>query len=299
MKFSSLKYYIQEGFNGLLKNSLMSVASIATVAACIFIITVSSCIIANLHSMLTQIENNIGIVVFLDDDVDSEKINEVSDAINATEHVETVTYISPQEALDGLKEEWDAAEILDGFDGENNPLSHSFEISIDNIENQQSVIDALSQIDGIRNIRNAQSETQILLRLNRVVGVVGIVGMIILAAISVVIITNTIKISVYNRRTEINIMKYVGATDWFIRWPFVVEGVIIGILGAFIPLAISWPLYDKCVSMANEHFAFIANIASFLGGYEIFSKLVPLGFLAGILLGVIGSITSIRKHLNV
>ena len=100
MKFSSLKYYIQEGFNGLLKNSLMSVASIATVAACIFIITVSSCIIANLHSMLTQIENNIGIVVFLDDDVDSEKINEVSDAINATEHVETVTYISPQEALD-------------------------------------------------------------------------------------------------------------------------------------------------------------------------------------------------------
>ena len=94
-------------------------------------------------------------------------------------------------------------------------------------------------------------------------------------------------------------MKYVGATDWFIRWPFVVEGIVIGVIGAAIPLIISWPLYSKCVSLAYEHFSILTNIASFLGSYEIFSKIVPLGLLAGIALGVLGSVTSIRKYLKV
>ena len=250
-------------------------------------------------SMLKQLESDIGIVVFLKDDVDSEKITEVSDKINKIEHVTLVTYISPQEGLDELKKEWDSDEILSGFDGENNPLSHSFEISIDSIENQSAVIDELKKIDGIQNIRNAQNATDMLLKLNKVLSIVGVLGILILGVISVVIITNTIKISVYNRRTEINIMKYVGATDWFIRWPFIVEGVIIGLIGAAIPLIISWPAYDKCVALANEHFSIVTNIASFLGGYEIFSKLIPLCMFSGILLGVLGSVTSIRKHLQV
>ncbi len=299
MKLSSVRYYIHEGISGLLRNSLMTVASIATVAACIFIVTVSCCVIGNLHAMLKQLESDIGIVVFLDEDADSDLINKVSDELNKIDHVTLVTYISPQEALDGLKEEWDADDILSGFDGENNPLPHSFEVSIDSIENQAGILDAINQIDGIRNVKNAQAATDVLLKLNKVISIVGVLGIAILGIISVVIITNTIKISVYNRRTEINIMKYVGATDWFIRWPFVVEGIVIGIVGAAVPLIISWPLYSKCVSLAYEHFSILTNIASFLGSYEIFSKIVPLGLAAGIALGVLGSVTSIRKHLKV
>lgn len=299
MRFSSVKYYIHEGFTGLLKNSLMTVASIATVAACIFIVSVSCCLIANMRSMLTQIENNIGISVFLDDNLSADSITMISDQIKNTKHVSSVTYISPDEALAELKKEWKADDILSGFDGTNNPLSHSFEISIDGIQYQKDVISAIQKINGVRNIRNAQNETDILLKLNKVISAVGFLAILILAVISVVIITNTIKISVYTRKTEINIMKYVGATDWFIRWPFVIEGVLIGIMGAIIPLAISWPLYDKCVSLVYEHLPFIGDIAHFLSGYAIFSVLIPLCIIAGMLLGVIGSVTSIHKHLNV
>lgn len=299
MRPSSIRYYFKEGFTGLLKNRLMAVASIATVAACIFIISLSCCIIANLTSTLKQIEDTIGIAVFLDDNLNSEKINTISDELKAIPHVTMVTYISPEEALEGLKEEWQADDILDGFDGENNPLSDSFEVSLEGIEYQGDVLKSIEGIPGIRNVRHAQTETQILLKLNKVISIVGIAIVIILAVISVVIIMNTIKISVYTRRTEINIMKFVGATDWFIRWPFIIEGVLIGLLGASIPMAVSWPLYTKIVELAYQYFPVIKGIATLLDGYVIFSKLIPVSLIFGVLLGVFGSVSSIHKHLRV
>ncbi|HCT64407.1 MAG TPA: hypothetical protein DIC60_03905 [Lachnospiraceae bacterium] len=299
MRPSSIRYYFKEGFTGLLKNRLMAVASIATVAACIFIISLSCCIIGNLSSVLKQIEDTIGIAVFLDDNLDSEKINTISDELKAIPHVTMVTYISPEEALDSLKEEWQADDILDGFDGENNPLSHSFEVSLEGIEYQSDVLKGIEGISGIRNVRHAQSETQILLKLNKVLSIVGIAIVAILSIISVVIIMNTIKISVYTRRTEINIMKFVGATDWFIRWPFIIEGVLIGLLGASIPMAVSWPLYTKIVELIYQYFPVIKGIATLLDGYVIFSKLIPVSLIFGVLLGVFGSVSSIHKHLRV
>lgn len=114
-----------------------------------------------------------------------------------------------------------------------------------------------------------------------------------------VIIVNTIKISVFTRKTEINIMKYVGATDWFIRWPFIIEGVLIGLLGALIPMLIAWPAYAKSISMIYDFFPIIKNMVTFRESSEIFSILLPFALIFGILLGVIGSVTSIRKHLKV
>jgi len=299
MKLRSIKYYIKEGISGLIKNNLMTAASIATVAACIFIVTLTCCLIGNLRSMLDQLQSNVGVVVFLEDTADAKLITEVSEELNDIEHITKVTYVSPQEALDGLKEEWDASEILNGFDGENNPLPSAFNVSVDNIKNQAEVLENIKEIDGIKKIRNAQTITDVLLKLHKILTIVGVAAIALLSVISVVIITNTIKISVYNRRTEINIMKFVGATDWFIRWPFVVEGIIIGIIGAVIPLAISWPLYNKCVELAYTHLSILTNIASFVGGYQIFSILVPACIFAGIILGVVGSISSIRKYLKV
>lgn len=299
MRPSSIRYYFKEGFTGLLKNRLMTVASIATVAACIFIIALSCCLIGNLSSVLDQIEDTIGIAVFLEDDLDSEEINKISDELKAIPHVTMVTYISPEEALDGLKEEWEADDILDGLDGENNPLSNSFEVSLEGIEYQTDVLKGIEGVAGIRNVRHAQTETEILLKLNKVFSIVGVAIVAVLAAISVVIIMNTIKISVYTRRTEINIMKYVGATDWFIRWPFIIEGVLIGLLGASIPMAVSWPLYTKIVQLIYQYFPVVQNIATLLDGYVIFSKLIPISLIVGALLGMFGSVSSIRKHLRV
>lgn len=299
MRLSSIKYYFKEGFTGLLRNRLMTVASIATVAACIFIMTFSYCIIGNLQYMLEQMEDSIGIAVFLDEDLTSDDVGVLMEQIKKVEYVKNVTYISPEEALNSLKVEWDVGDVLDGFDAENNPLSHSFEIELDGIDYQGSVLASLESMDGIRNIRHAQTETDVLLKINKVLGIVGVVVIAILGIISVVIIMNTIKISVYTRRNEINIMKFVGATDWFIRWPFIIEGVLIGIIGSAIPMAIAWPSYGKAIDLIYKFLPVIENLVTFKNSIDIFSVLLPVSIVSGILLGVIGSVTSIRKHLKV
>ena len=299
MKFRSIKYFFSEAFGGVIRNRLMSIASIGTVAACIFMITISYCALTNVNYMLAQIEESIGIAVFLEDDVNSDKVLGINDALVAIDHVENVSYISPEEALDDLKESWDAEEILSGFDESNNPLSSSFEVSLDDISYQEEVVDKIEQIDGVRNIRSSETETQFLVKINNFLSIFGSALIIVLAAISVVIITNTIKLSVFTRRTEISIMKYVGATDWFIRWPFVIEGIIIGIVGAAIPIIIAWPLYNKLVDVIYAQIPMVQNLVSFKFGIDIFSVLLPFALLFGALLGVIGSTISLRKHLNV
>lgn len=300
MKFSSIKYYFKEAFSGLLKNRLMTAASIATVAACIFIVTFSYCIISNLQYVLTQLEDSIGIAVFLNDDLSAEEINNINEQISAIDHVSQVIYISPDDALKELKKEWDEdGDILDGFDSETNPLSKSFEISLDGIEYQKDVLSKLQDMEGVRNIKHAQSETEILMKVNKGLSIVGIVVITILGIISVVIIMNTIKISVYTRRNEINIMKFVGATDWFIRWPFIIEGMLIGTIGSAIPMAVSWPIYGKAIEMIYNYVPIFKNMVKFKFSIDIFSVLLPVSLVAGILLGVIGSVSSIRKHLKV
>lgn len=299
MKLNSLSYYFKEAFSGLVRNRLMTFASIVTVVACIFMMTFSYCIVANIQHILSQIENSIGIAAFLEDDLNADEVNALFEEVKEIDHIEMVTYVSPEEALNEFKEQWDMQEILDGFDEENNPLSKSFEIELDSIENQGSVIAELEKLDGIRNIRHAQSETEILLKVNNAVRFVGIGVMAILAVISVVIIFNTIKISVYTRRNEISIMKYVGATDWFIRWPFVLEGVVIGFTGAIIPMIISWFAYNKIINAIYSYLPFIKNIAEFIYAIDIFSLLLPMSLILGILLGVCGSVASIRKYLRV
>ena len=299
MKFRSIKYFFSEAFGGVIRNRLMSIASIGTVAACIFMIAISYCALTNVNYMLAQIEESIGIAVFLEDDVNSDKVLGINDALVAIDHVENVSYISPEEALHDLKESWNAEEILSGFDESNNPLSSSFEVSLDDISYQEEVVDKIEQIDGVRNIRSSETETQFLVKINNFLSIFGSALIIVLAAISVVIITNTIKLSVFTRRTEISIMKYVGATDWFIRWPFVIEGIIIGIVGAAIPIIIAWPLYNKLVDVIYAQIPMVQNLVSFKFGIDIFSVLLPFALLFGALLGVIGSTISLRKHLNV
>lgn len=277
----------------------MSVASIGTVAACIFIIAISYCALTNVNYMLDQIESKVGIAVFLNEDVDSDKVLEINDELMAIDHVSSVSYISPEDALNDLKKTWDAEDILAGFDENNNPLSSSFEVNLDDISYQSEVVNKIQQIDGIRNIRHAESETQMLVKVSHFLSVFGILLILVLAAISVIIITNTIKLSVFTRRTEISIMKYVGATDWFIRWPFVIEGIIIGLVGAAIPIVVAWPLYNKMVDLIYQHLPMIKSIVSFKFGIDIFTVLLPGALLFGSLLGILGSTISLRKHLDV
>ena len=277
----------------------MSIASIGTVAACIFMIVISYCALTNVDYMLTQIEESIGIAVFLEEDVNSDKVLEINDQLVNMEHVESVSYISPEDALQEMKESWDAEEILAGFDESNNPLTSSFEVSLDDIQYQSDVVSKIEQIEGVRKIRSSETETEFLVKISNFLRLFGSVLILALAAISVVIITNTVKLSVFTRRTEISIMKYVGATDWFIRWPFVIEGIITGLVGAAIPIIVAWPLYNKLIDVIYAQIPMIRSIVTFKFGIDIFSVLLPVSLAFGALLGVLGSNISLRKHLNV
>ena len=283
MRPSTIKYFVREGLSGLKKNLLMTMASMVAVAACISILSFSYCVGSNLQYMLNQMEDSIGISVFLKGELTGEQIENMKTEIGKIDHVESVEYISPIDALDELKQDWGADEdIFVGLDNENNPLSHSFQISLDSIEN----------------VRHGQTETELLLKANRIFSVASVIVMLLLGAISVMIIMNTIRISVVNRRVEINIMKYVGATDWFIRWPFIIEGIIIGLVGAMVPLILGFPIYAKVTSAIFQYLPVIKFIQFRLTG-DVFGFLIPFGVIFGIGLGVIGSVTSIRKHLRV
>lgn len=299
MRPSTIKYFVREGLSGLKKNLLMTMASMVAVAACISILSFSYCVGSNLQYMLNQMEDSIGISVFLKGELTGEQIENMKTEIGKIDHVESVEYISPTDALDELKQDWGADEdIFVGLDDENNPLSHSFQISLDKIENQNGVLTALENIDGIENVRHGQTETELLMKASRIFSVASVIVMLLLGAISVMIIMNTIRISVVNRRVEINIMKYVGATDWFIRWPFIIEGIIIGLVGAMVPLLLGFPIYAKVTSAIFEYLPVIKFIQFRLTG-DVFGFLIPFGVIFGIGLGVIGSVTSIRKHLRV
>ena len=300
MRPSTIRYFLKEGFSGLKKKLLMTVASIIAVAACISIMSFSYCVVSNLQYMLDQMEDSIGISVFLKGDLTSEDIENMKTTISGLDHVTNVTYISPADALDQLKEQWGADEdIFIGLDDTNNPLSHSFQVELDQIESQDAVLAELQKIEGVDKVEYGQSLSEMLMSVSNVFQVAGILVMLVLGVISVMIIINTIRISVMNRRVEINIMKYVGATDWFIRWPFIIEGIIIGLIGAILPMLVGMPMYGKTVSLFYNHIPFVENFVRFRVVGDVFSFVLPAALIFGILLGVVGSVTSIRKHLQV
>lgn len=299
MKPSTIRYFIREGFGNVSKNMLMTAASILAVSACISLLTFSYTISVNISGVLNQMEDSIGISVFLDGEPISSDIDVMRKSIEGIIHVQDVKYISPDDALEELKESWGSDEdIFDGLDSSNNPLSHSLQISIYDIEYQGEVLRELEKLDGIANIRHGQTETDLIMSVSQAINISSIVVMIILGIVSIMIIVNTIRISVANRRVEINIMKYVGATDWFIRWPFILEGGVIGFIGASIPIALGIPIYSKTIEMIYSFIPMLEMIRFKVVG-DIYMVLAPLAMVFGIGLGVFGSVTAIKKHLKV
>lgn len=299
MKFRTLRYYLREGVRSLIKNRLMSVASILTVASCIFIVSVFYCLAANIDYFLSQLESSIEITVFIDEALSEDEVIELSNKILAIPHVKTARYASKTDALNEFRLSLKDTRMLEGLD-KNNPFRRSFNIEIDDLNYQEDVILALQSMEpeGVSNIRHLRDVANIALTVSSVVRAVCMVLIVILATISIVIITNTIRITVNARKTEINIMKYVGATDWFIRWPFVVEGVLIGLIGGLLPAVICWLGYNRVVAMIREGLPII-NFIEFRPGYDIFAYLFPFAMFLGVLIGMIGSMFSIRRHLKV
>ena len=298
MRFRTLAYYLREASRSLVRNRLMSVASILTVASCIFILSVFYCVSANIEYFLGQIESSIQINAFVHEDASMDGVSALYEKILAIPHVVKASYKSAGDAMDEMKEIIDPG-MLSGLERDN-PFPRSFEIEIDDLRNQEDVAQALLNLepDGIDIVRYSQDLAEITKTVSDAIRAVCLVLIVILGVISIVIIINTIRITVNARKNEINIMKYVGATDWFIRWPFVIEGVLIGVIGGFLPAVLCWLSYNRVLAMIKEGLPVIGYV-QFRPGYDIFAYLFPFDLALGMLIGVIGSVVSVRRHLKV
>lgn len=301
MKLRNIRYFLIEAISCMFKNRLMTLASIVTVASCTLLLGISYFIGSNLDYFLERVETGIVIIAYIDDDATDAQVTELERIILEIDYVDSITFTSSEEALINFSQDFgDQEGFLLGLDGADF-LPRSFDIEVNDINGQQHVVHELRQLEsqGISEVFNDQDAIDTLISINRSIRIISLILIIFLAAISTVIIINTIRITVSTRVNEINIMKYVGATDWFIRWPFILEGILIGFIGSIISLLIGWLVYSRAIEIIIANLSFISNVFEFKDINSIFMVLTPTTLLMGIGIGVVGSVTSIRKHLRV
>ena len=300
---SVLFYSIRQGFRSLKKNSMFTIASIGTIVACLFLFGLFYFVVSNFRYMVKTMENSVGITVFFDEGISPEQINAIGDAIKKRSEVSKVTYVSADEAWKRFKDEnfsKDQKELSETF-GEDNPLkdSSSYEVYLKEISKQSSLCDYINKLDGVRLIKRSDETAKSLSNVNSLVGYVSGAIIIILLAVSIFLIRTTISNGITVRKAEINIMRLMGASDFFIRAPFVVEGIIIGLVWAIIPLSILYVFYGRIISFIATKFRSLSDILAFLSTNEVFKVLLPVSLLLGIGIGFLGSIFTVRKHLKV
>jgi len=276
----------------------MTVASIFTVASCLVVVSIFYSLAANVDTILAQLEETVELMVFIENDITQEGVQALHDRIAEMEYVRSLTYISFDDAFERALSRHEDPATLDGIPRDLFP--HSFEIELVDIRYHAQVLDRLEDMRhmGIYDIRSAQDFVQTLIAISNMVRWISMGLIFVLAGSSIVIITNTITITVNARRVDINIMKYVGATDWFIRWPFLMEGILIGVLGSLPPVAAMFFGYPQVILAMETALEFVEFI-EFTPPHEIYIFLFPFVICLGVFIGALGSGFAVRKHLQV
>ena len=297
MKIRSLAYHIKDGFKNIHRNKMFSLASIATITACIFLFGVFYSIVVYFQYMIKKAETEVCVTVFFDENLSETDIKKLGDEISKREEVSRVQYVSADDAWESFKGEYFAAypELAEGFK-DDNPLanSSSYEVYLKDASNQGTLVKYLENKDGIRQVTASG-----LASAARLVSYVAVAVIVVLLAVSIFLITNTIVIGITVRKDEISIMKYIGATDAFVNAPFFVEGIVIGLIGAIIPVAILRYIYGGVVNFVLGKFSVLQNILAFMPASEVFEVLIPVAVILGIGIGLIGSFFAVRKHADV
>ena len=278
MRISTFFYTIKQGIVNIWKNKLFSLASIATMTACIFLFGLFYMIVTNFQSMVRDAEAGVAVTVLFDTGISEQRIEEIGELIDARVEVSHYDYTSADEAWDYFKDiyfEGDEA-AAEGF-AEDNPLANSasYSIYMNDISMQDTLVTYLQSIDGVREVKQSTMVANTLTDFNSLIGYISAGIILILLGVAVFLISNTITVGISVRREEIGIMKLIGATDYFVRAPFIVEGIVIGLIGAAIPLGILYVLYDKVIVYITDKFQFIGNMMNFLTAEEVFHTLVP------------------------
>lgn len=310
MKISTFFYTIRQGFVNIFRNKWYSLASIATISACLFLFGLLYSITANFQNMVMKAEEGVSVTVFFHDPYDScvkngtphsvpaeQRMEEIGQKIAGRIEVSEITFISDEEAWKNLIEK--RQEYADGF--LENPLAgmSSYEIYLSDVSMQDALVNWLKSIPEVRKVNYSEFTASTLSGVNLLIAYISVSIIAILLAVSVFLISNTVAIGISVRATEINIMKYIGATDFFVRAPFVLEGVLIGLMGAAIPLGILYGLYNYEMAYLLREFYALSDHLHFLPVEQIFRVLTPVALTLGGGIGLVGSAATVKKHLQV
>lgn len=302
MRISTFIYCLKQGLINIGRNLLHSLASTATISACIFLFCLFFAIIGNVRHFAMEAETTVGITVFFDESLSEDEILVIGDQIQARSEVAEMNYISAQEAWESFKTEYfgDMEELAEGF-AEDNPLagSASFEIFLKDISLQDQMVEYLNSIEGVRKVNYSNAAAAGLNSLNRIIGAVSAVIIGVLLAVAVFLISNTISVAAAFRKQENEIMKLIGATNDMIRAPFVVEGLLIGLVGAAIPLAAVFFLYRETADYVTAHYVIMTGIFTPVPIQEMMPVMTAVALALGGGIGFFGSFFTIRKHLRV
>ena len=317
MRISTFGYVGKQGVKNIWRNKMFSLASIATMSACIFLFGLFFSILVNFQYIIKSAEEGVAITVFFNDDATEEQKKEIGEQLESRDDVSEVKYVSADDAWSEFQKEYfgDNPELAEGFK-DDNPLagSDNYEVYMKTVKGdnkdliakskslsatQQDLVKFAQSLDGVRQVNKSDVVANTLSSVNMLVAYVSIAIIAILLGVSIFLISNTVTTGITVRKEEIAIMKYIGAKDFVVRSPFVIEGLIIGLFGAAIPLALLYFLYDKAVVYIMEKFSILKNIITFLPVGNVYIYLLPIGLVMGIGIGFLGSYFTVRKHLRV
>mgnify|MGYP004511656859 FL=1 len=317
MRISTLGYVGKQGVKNIWRNKMFSLASIATMSACIFLFGLFFSLLVNFQYIIKSAEEGVAITVFFNVDATQEQKDAIGEQLKSRDDVSKVNYISADDAWESFQKEYfgDNPELAEGFK-DDNPLASSdnYEVYMKTLKGnskdliakskslsatQQDLVKFAQSLDGVREVKKSDVVANTLSSVNMLVAYVSIAIIAILLGVSIFLISNTVTTGITVRKEEIAIMKYIGAKDFVVRSPFVIEGLIIGLFGAVIPLALLYFLYDKAVVYIMEKFSILKNIITFLPVGNVYIYLLPIGLAMGIGIGFLGSYFTVRKHLRV
>ena len=285
MKISTLFYTLRQGVRNIFRNKLFSMASIATIAACLFLFGILYSVVMNFQHIVKNAQEGVSVTVFFNEGTSQERIDAIGEQIKARVEVSNIKYTTADEAWAWFQEKYFEGKHTEGF--------------LNDVSMQDALVTWLQSLPDVRLVKYSSLTANALTGVNLIVAYASVGIIVILLGVSIFLISNTVTIGISVRQEEISIMKYIGATDFFTRAPFVIEGMLIGAIGSGIPLLLIYFIYNDVVTSAMSKFQALSSILNFLTVQEVFHVLVPVSLGIGIGIGFLGSFTTVRKHLRV
>ena len=298
MRISSFFYTLRQGVRNLFRNKLFTLASIATISACLFLFGLFYAIVTNFQHIVKNAQQGVSVSVFFDEGVEDSRKQQIGELITRRTEVSDVIYVSADEIWEEFRGDY-LKGYEDGFT--ENPLADSdhYDIYLSDVSMQPALVTYLESMQGVRQVNRSELVATTLTGVNALIAYVSVGIIAILLAVSVFLISNTVMIGISVRSEEISIMKYIGATDFFVRSPFVIEGMLIGLIGAAFPLGVIYGMYNMVLDYVADRFPMLSTLLSFLTVEEVFRVLTPVSLGIGVGIGLMGSIVTVKRYLRV